>query len=376
MPDVLTLNLKGTMIIISSSYRADDSVLELNFPTQNEKQTEEGVPLEKLVVIIDHMPEYATRLAVYLNGRQGFPYRAVVFSTPEEIKGYVESGAVYAVLAAECFEKELLGLLLKTEIRVFWFSETKKVQGASFLYRYQSAKEIEKRLLEIKKEETKLRVFGVYSPAGGVCMERLSLEIGNGFARTKKVLYLPFLPFGIYGREFGDGLSELLFYVKQREETFTEAFDRLLQRGEGAHRIGPVRWCTDLREVTREEIESLIRFLETKTEYDTIVIAVGQFDAAGIAVLRCCDVILTPVWETEEGHKLYAEFLRQLKEAGEAELLSHMAEFPLPGGEESVGIFRSAAEAVKRGEEVVRGCQGGDSESDAGTVKFIGRANR
>ena len=262
--------------------------------------------MEKLVVILDEMPEYAMRLAVYLNGRRGFPYRAVVFSVPKEIKGYVESGAVHAVLAAECYEKEVLGTVVNSSVRVFWFSDTKETRGDAFLYRYQSAKEIEKRLIVTEKVARKLLVYGVYSPGGGVCFERLAAEIGNGFASKGRVLYLPFVPFGIYGREFGDGLSELLFYVKQREEMCSERFETLLQTGEGAHRIGPVRWSTELREISKEDMESLLRFLETKTEYDIIVMAVGQFDAAGSTVLRSCDAVLIPVWETEEGRRVFA----------------------------------------------------------------------
>jgi len=332
--------------------------------------------LEKLIIIMDEMQEYAIRLAVYLNSRRGFPYRAVVFSESEEVKGYVENGAVYAILAAESFEKEVLKLALHANVRVFWFSDTKEVRGESFLYRYQSAKEIEKRLTEIKQSGKELRVFGVYSVAGGVCMERLAHEIGNGFAGKEKVLFLPFLPFGIYGREFGDGLSELLFYIKQREEIPAEAFRKLVQTGEGANCIGPVRWNTELREISREDIESFLRFLEAKTEYDVVVIAVGQADAVGMTVLQCCDVVLMPVWETEEGRRLQAEFMRQLKEAGEAELLSRVVEFSLLGREEGVGLLQAAAEAVAKGGEAVCGRKGGDSLSDIGTAESVGRVNR
>lgn len=332
--------------------------------------------MEKLVVILDDMPEYAERLAVYLNGRRSFPYRTVVFSAPEEIKGYVENGAVHAVLAAACFEKEVLEMVIKTDIRVFLFSETKEVRDGLFLYRYRSAKEIEKRLTEPGKTERKLRVFGVYSPGGGVWLERLGREIAKRLAGGENVLYLPFVPFGMFGREHGDGLSELLFYIKQREEVLTERFEKLLQTGEEAHCIGPVRWSTELREIAKEDIESLLRFLETKTEYDSVILAVGWLDAAGSTVLRSCDAVLTPVWETEEGRRLQAEFLRQLKEAGEAELLSRVVEFPLTDGGEGVGFSQAVTEAVKRGKEALCGYPRDTSEPDLGAVESIGRINR
>ncbi len=330
--------------------------------------------LEKLIIIIDRMPEYAGRLAVYLNSRRSFPYRAVVFSRPEEARSYIESGAVYAILAAECFEKEVLSIALQTDVRVLWLSETKEVRGTSLMYRYQSAREIEKRLTETEKSGRKLWVFGVYSPAGGVCMERLSRKIAAGLAGT--VLYLPFLPFGSCGRGFRDGMSELLFYLKQREEMSGEVFSGLVQKEKGLDSIGPVRWSAELREVSKEDIENLFRFLETKTEYDTVAVAIGQFDAAGLMMLRYCDVILIPVWETEEGRALQTEFLRQLKEAGEAELLSRITEFPLCCGEDNTDVAQAAADAVKRGREAVCGHTGGDSEPDTGTAQSVRRTGR
>ncbi|MCH5273278.1 MAG: hypothetical protein J1E35_06355 [Lachnospiraceae bacterium] len=324
--------------------------------------------MEKLIVIIDEMSEYARQLAVYLNGRRGFPYRAVVFSFAEEAKSCAENGAVYAVLASEQLEKEVLSVGFSEDVRLFWLSETKNLQTESVLYRYRSAKEIEKRLMQPDQNRKEIPVIGVYSPAGGVGMERLSREIAKGFSKEGKVLYFPFLPFGIYGKESRDGISELLFYVKQRESELPERLCSLMQKGEYVDSFAPVRWSTELRDITKEDMECLLRCIEMKTEYCAAVLAVGQFDAAGSAVLGCCDIVLTPVWDTEEGHKIQEEFLRQLKEAGETGLFSRVTEFLVESGEESVGFSHAVAGAVKKGGEVLAGRKGGNSIPDAGTA--------
>ena len=64
--------------------------MESIFP-HNRTRDERGVSLEKLVIILDKVPEYATQLAVYLNNRRSFPFRAVVFAFAEEAAEY-ESG--------------------------------------------------------------------------------------------------------------------------------------------------------------------------------------------------------------------------------------------------------------------------------------------
>lgn len=334
--------------------------------------------MEKLIVMADEMPDYAHQLAVYLNGRRGFPYRAVVVSSVPEIKGYVENGAVYALLVSEGLEKEVLGLGLPEDVLLFLFSETKSIQKESVLYRYQSAKEIEKRFIASPRNRAHLPVFGVYSPAGGVWTELLSRRIAERISKEKgrKALYLPFLPFGIYGRETGDGMSELLFYVRQRDAALPERLASLRQEGEGTDSFAPVRWSTELQDITREDMEYLLHCIERKGGYSAAVLAAGQFDAAGTAILRCCDIILIPVWDVPEGRRIQAEFLKQLKEAGEAELLSRITEFPVRSCEEKEGFFSAVADAVKKGGAVLAGGKGGNQAPDAGAAEPVGRAGR
>lgn len=334
--------------------------------------------MEKLIVMADELPEYAHQLAVYLNGRRGFPYRAVVVSSVPEIKGYLENGAVYAVTASEGLERDVLALGLPEDVRLFLFSEARGIHKETVLYRYQSAKEIEKRLTGSARNRTHLPVLGVYSPSGGVWTELLSRRIAERVSgeKGKKVLYLPFLPFGIYGREGGDGMSELLFYVRQREPALSERLYSLRQEGEGMDSLAPVRWSTELQDITREDMAYLLHCVEQKGRYSALVLAAGQFDAAGIAILRCCDSILTPVWDVPEGRRIQAEFLKQLKEAGEAELLSRITEFPVKSGEEREGFFSAVADAVKKGGAVLAGGKGGNQAPDTGAAESVGGVDR
>lgn len=330
--------------------------------------------MEKLIVMIDEMPEYARQLAVYLNGRRGFPFRAVVLSSAGEAESYVKNGAVYAVLASDGLEKEVLSLGLPEEVRIFWLSETKYVHKESVLYRYQPAGEIEKRFTKSNRSRKRIPVIGLYSPAGGVWSEQLSRKIAEGFSKGKKVLYFPLLPFGIYGRESGDGMSELLFYIKQRESRLPERLRSLLLTGERMDSLAPVRWSTELRDIAKADIEYLLRCIETEAGYGAAVLAVGRFDAAGAAVLRCCDIILTPVWDIPEGHSIQAEFLRQLKETGETELLARITEFFVKSGEEREGFPYAVSEAVRKGGEALAERKRGDQIPDAGAVESVGGA--
>lgn len=331
--------------------------------------------MEKIVAIIDEMPEYAKHLAVYLNGRRNFPYRAVVFSDVTEVRQYAENDAVYAILAEERLEKEVLGIVAGTEIKLFLISETKNAQSATCLYRYNSAREIERRLIQENVKEKEIPVIGFFSPAGGAEGELLSRKIAERFGASGKVLYLSFFPFGIYGRECGDGMSELLFYVKQKKAELYSYFCTLLQKADGMDAVGPVRWYTDLQGITKEDIECLLRCIKTNSGYYAVVVGVGQSDGAGKAVLACCDKVIVPVWETEDGQRIQQEFLRQLKECGEAKLYSRIREITVRGAFPAA-LSEAADEAVRKEGEIVGRGSGGNTQTDTGTAGFVGGFDR
>ena len=327
--------------------------------------------MEKLVVIIDDIPEYGRRLAVYLNSCRTFPYRAVLFGTAEEARGYIKTDGVYAVVASEAFEKTMLEVTLGTTVKLFRLSESKDRGNPSALYRYGSVKEIERRLTEQKEVEKRIPILGFFSPAGGFEAELLSREIAKRLGRRGKVLYLSLFPFGSCGRAYADGLSEALYFVRQEKEGTKISLQHLLQCEENIDSIGPVRWYTDLDSITKEDIKALLQSDRWNTEYEAFFVAVGSFDRTGRNVLNCCDSILVPVWETEEGRNMQEEFRRQLKESGETKLYSGMLEFPV---KETSGYMseETFAEAVKKGGEAIAGSCGGNTKADAGTAGFVG----
>lgn len=302
--------------------------------------------MEKLVVILDVMPEYANRLALYLNGSREFPYRAVVPADAEEAKGYRNRDAIYAILAAEQLEREVLEIAAGTGIRLFWLGESKGDRRGSVLFRYTSAKEIEKLFYDKETAEKKIPVIGFFSPAGGCEAELLSRKIAVELGKQGRILYLPFFPFGIYGRDGKDGLSEAIFFLRQKEVHLKEQLQSLLQRGEYMDSLGPLRWCTELGSVTKEDVKALLSPENWETEYGAYFIAVGQWDTVSREFLRLCDRIFVPVWGQEEGKRLQEEFRRQLKESGETKLYSELLEFTVTDP-----LYETMEAAVQRAAE-------------------------
>lgn len=322
--------------------------------------------MEKLVAIIDKMPEYGERLAKYLNAGRNFPYRAVVFSTAKEVESYMKSDGVYAVLTTKTEEPEVIRMLAGTNVKLFCLCETKEEQGPFSLYRYGSAKELERCLVAVKTEK-RVPVIGFLSSAGGNVAEDLSVRIAGELGRRGRVLYISLFPFGINGRSSEDGLSEILYFLRQTGESGKARVQAALQRGEYMDTVGPARWYTDLRHVAKEDIRKLLQEELWGREYRAFFVAVGMFDCVGQDILNCCDGVLMPVWETAHGQAVQEEFRRQIKESGETKLYSAIREFPAKETEGTVPEEVVKA-AVKKGEEIIEGCGGGDTKADAGAA--------
>lgn len=339
------------------------------------KICERGVSLEKLVAILDVMPEYGKRLATYLNGSRTFPYRALVFSDAAEIENYVRNDGLYAVVAAEELEKDVLEVTVGTKVKLFLIRESKDTYHASSLYRYDSAKEIEQALAEKRGPEKRVPIIGFFSPAGGSEAETLSRRVAEALGKNGKVLYIPMFPFGIYDRDGGDGLSEAFYYIRQAKGGQVSRLRELLRTGSGMDSIGPVRWYTDLNGVTKEDAEALFGEGIRGTEYKAYFVAVGQFDNVGRDILSCCDNVLVPVWETKDGKQIQEQFRRQIKESGETKLYAGMLEFTVKetGG---LSMEEAVAEAVEKGGKAIAECGRRDSDTNVGTAGFVGRINR
>lgn len=331
--------------------------------------------MEKLVVIIDHMPEYGERLAKYLNAGRSFPYRAVACSAIAEVEGYIKNNGVYAVLITEDEETEAIKVLAGTGVKLFRLCETKEEQGAFSFYRYSSVKELERCLLAVDTTKKKTPVIGFFSPAGGSEAESLAIKIAGELGRKGKVLYISLFPFGIDGRSSEDGLSEVIYFLRQAKGECKERIQGLLRSGEYMDMIGPVQWYTDLRYVTKEDIISLLQNEMWSKEYRAFFVAVGMFDCVGQDILNCCDGVLMPVWETVQGQAVQEEFRRQIKESGETLLYSGIREFTVKGFEGAM-LDATVKTAVKRGEEIIEGCGGGNTQADVGAVGFIRGVDR
>lgn len=309
-------------------------------------------------MLMDDCPEYAKKLELYFNSHTEFGYHAVFLSAPEMAQEYVQSGAVALILAAETLEKEVLLLAGNPDVPVFWLCEEKKKVRENAIFRYQPARLILEQLGKREEKRDSLPVFSVFSPSGGVWQEEFFGRIANGFSERHRVLCFSLLPFASECRTEENGMSELLFYVKQGQEAFLNFLRRQEAYGRNPAMFGSLRWSTDLQNITPSDVEEMIRGGVAAGGYDLILFAVGYYDAAGRSILASSDAVFVPVVPGKAGKDVQEEFIRQLRESGENRILTHMVELLADRFDDGIGILTASYDAIRKGEEIAAGHTG------------------
>ncbi len=168
------------------------------------------------------------------------------------------------------------------------------------LFKYQSAQRLVETVFEqllgeeISFKEKKgireqTKIYGVYRlfETSPVILERLlSKEVSEG-----KTLILDF---GLFGGVFSleqrqQGMSELLFYLKQPTEKIVRKLPGLIQEWQGVDYLCPVEDYRDLYGITPKEVDLMLQVLSENTEYENVICDIGFLSETTLHLMEECD---------------------------------------------------------------------------------------
>ena len=143
----------------------------------------------------------------------------------------------------------------------------------------------------------KAQIIGVYSPVRPLLQSTLAITMGQLLGKEKKVLYMNFEPYSgmeyLMQRSFTYGLSDLLFYAKNRPKKLSWKVEALVDKVGELYFVPPVFSYPDLTETETTDFCSLITALASQTEYEVLILDLS--DIRGVfSILQMCDAILCP----------------------------------------------------------------------------------
>ena len=306
--------------------------------SKQKKIIKRGDVLEKIIGMFDEQTIYAERLKNYINENKEIGCFAVVFQQEQEILDFCKKKKLsYLLVGEETLQKmetiiEQLSYGIKIWVLTEETSELTQKEAYNTVFRYQKAKEIIQKILlsEVKKIECLSMLYTVCSPENSQIAFSYTKQLIERLTEQGKVLFLFWDSFSGYGKQEIEtvetpSISELLYLVRKDKLEAKKLFGRLPKKNGAEYFCGP-DYCTDLWQYSAEEMQQLIRCCQEYGGYQSIVFLAGIFSEGVISVLNQSSKIYLVFSKTQEGERRKQEFYRQMKYAGEQEILSKLIE--------------------------------------------------
>ena len=289
--------------------------------------------MEQVIGIFDGQAEYAGRLARYINERKDVGCFAIVFREEGEVLSFCERKRLNTLIVGGKSAEELKELKdrLPVGTKVWLLSENRVDVQEEALFRYQKAEGILRVVLEEFRKETGPKMselLTVFSPENNRIAAQYALSLAEAHAKTGRTLLVPWDAFLGYGRveqEESPTLSELLYFIRKDTVQAKKLFDGIRKKTGVEYFCGP-EYCTDLWQYSPEEMQKLLLCCKEYGEYDHIIFLAGMFHECTKAVMHQSNRIYLVCSKEKENNGWKEEFFRQMKYAGEQEILSKLTE--------------------------------------------------
>lgn len=292
--------------------------------------------MEKIIGIFDEQSAYAERLKRYINEKKDIGCMAVSFHEEQELKRFCEKKGLSCLLLGGSRAEHPEQLSLPYGVRLWVLSEEEPEQeeeeGYQVLFRYQRAGDLIRRMLlsEQEREERLSELFTVFSPENTCLAAAYADKLLRKLSEKGKTLFLPWDPFGGYGRTedggaLGASISELLYLMRKDRVQARQLFAGLSAK-EGADFFCGPDYCTDLWQYSAEELSQLVSCCREYGGYRQVVFLAGAFHEGVVSVMNQSGRVYLVCSDSEDGEKRKQEFYRQMKYAGQQGLLSGLTE--------------------------------------------------
>ncbi len=288
--------------------------------------------MEQVIGIFDGQAEYAKKLVKYINENKELGCFAVSLDRKEDVLSFCERKKLSAlILGSASAEEELPENELPSGFPVWHLTEEKE-DGEWSLFRYQKAGEMLRPVaaaLQNRQIGRMSELFTVFSPESNCLAEEYAVFLAGQLAEKGRTLLLFWDPFCVLGhrteQEELPTLSELLYYIR-RDTAQAKILFSEIQKKKGTEYFGGADFATDLWQYSAEEMEKLLQFCKSYGAYEHIVVLAGVFHEGILSVMRRSSHVVLVSSKTEKGEQRRQEFFRQMKYAGEQEILSALLE--------------------------------------------------
>lgn len=266
--------------------------------------------LKKIRIALYDSDGYMRMLVQHLcKNRQGM-IEARVFTDIGLLETAAGKGQVDILLAQEEVGGEI-SHLKEGVPRIVLLTEEKELQkdkDFAGIFRYQSASNIAREIMALLAEDDNImcvshvlghqtaEIICGYAPFGGAGVTSHLLKLARESSQEQETLFVSLEEFhglgGVLagkkgqGRESYQGMSEVIFYLKQRKNKLALKLESLVSRREGFDILPAVEHYQDLQQLSVEDVDFFLKMLLEAGRYGKIFFDIGHLSTATLSLME------------------------------------------------------------------------------------------
>ena len=193
--------------------------------------------------------------------------------------------------------------------RVFKYQPAGKI-CEEILNRFLKQDFLEKEKHGFKRETKFYGIYRLFENGPSTLEEVLGKEVPE---RNTLILDMGLFDGNFSSEEKGQGMSEVLFYLKQKSEKAARKLPGVIREWNGRDYISAVEDYRDLYGIARKEMDLLFRILTESTVYENVIFDVGFLGETTLYLLERCEYVFLKQPQNQWEENQRDGFIRLLK---------------------------------------------------------------
>lgn len=264
-----------------------------------------------ILAICDLEALYACNFMQYMSCKKAVPFEVQAFTSTEKLIETAQKERIEVLLISDRAVDDRIRELPVGQIIIL--SEgvhDPKLDQYPSIYKYQSSDAVIREVMACYGETVSepmavtalkkpVEILGVYSPLGRVLKTSFALTLGQVLAKNRAVLYLNLEEYSgfeqLFQRNFDSNLSDLLYYLKQRQKNLTHRIGQIVESVNNLDYIPPAVSPMDIRSAEYRDWDFLLDELELYSSYEVVILDLGDGVDELFRILDRCNRIYMPV---------------------------------------------------------------------------------
>ena len=305
--------------------------------------------MRKIMAICDLEVAYASHFMEHINTRRHLPFEVQAFSDVDALKETVRKQPIEILLISE---KALSGREMEVGEwnigQVIVLSEGitfQKNDTYPTISKYQSSESVIREVMAVYATESRDRngvpiikrnakVIGIYSPVGRCLKTSFALTLGQLMSKERAVLYLNLESCAgfeeLFDTTYERTLSDVIYYFRQKQENLLHHLNSTICSMDNLDYLPPVSFPQDIATITMTEWQQLLEFLKEESQYEVIILDIGEGVEDVCGMLELCDHIFMPTKQDFVSQAKMLQFEKLLELCVRQEVVSKIVKLKLP----------------------------------------------